>query len=119
MNQARDVHATLAVRDGRIVAVSDDRDGLDALASDGTQVVDDPDLTLLPAFFDTHEHLLDSARDLARVRLDSARSLAELVELIRERAARTPEGQWIQTSAGWNESSLAEGRLPTADDLDS
>ena len=75
MNSGRDVHAALAVRDGWIVAVSDERDGLDALASDGTHVVDDPELTLLPAFFDIHEHLLDSARNLARVRLEDAQSM--------------------------------------------
>jgi predicted amidohydrolase YtcJ len=118
MNEARDVHAALAVRDGWIVAVSDDRDGLDALASSGTHVVDDPELTLLPAFFDIHEHLLDSARNLARVRLEDAHSMDELIALIRERAERTPKGQWIQTSNGWNESNLAEGRLPTAAELD-
>jgi predicted amidohydrolase YtcJ len=118
MNEGREVHAALAVRDGWIVAVSADRDGLDVLASDGTRVIDDPELTLLPAFFDIHEHLLDSARNLARVRLEDAHSMDELVELIRERAEHTPDGQWIQTSNGWNESNLAEGRLPTAADLD-
>jgi predicted amidohydrolase YtcJ len=107
MNSGRDVHTALAVRDGWIVAVSDDRDGLDALASDGTHVVDDPELTLLPAFFDIHEHLLDSARNLARVRLEDAHSMDELITLIRGRAAHTPKGEWIQTSNGWNESNLA------------
>jgi len=118
MNAGRDVHAALAVRDGEIVAVSNERDGLDALASDGTHVIDDPELTLLPAFFDIHEHLLDSARNLARVRLEDAHSIDELIALIRERAEHTPNGQWIQTSNGWNESNLAEGRLPTAPELD-
>jgi predicted amidohydrolase YtcJ len=118
MNEARDVHAALAVRDGWIVAVSGQRDGLDALASDGTLVVDDPELTLLPAFFDIHEHLLDSARNLARVRLEDAHSIDELIALIRERAEHRPKGEWIQTSNGWNESNLAEKRLPTAAELD-
>jgi predicted amidohydrolase YtcJ len=118
MNEGREVHAALAVRDGWIVAVSADRDGLDVLATDGTRVIDDPELTLLPAFFDIHEHLLDSARNLARVRLEDAHSMDELVALIHERAEHTPDGQWIQTSNGWNESNLAEGRLPTAADLD-
>jgi predicted amidohydrolase YtcJ len=118
MNRRRDEHAALAVRDGWIVAVSDDRDGLDALASDGTHVVDDPELTLLPAFFDIHEHLLDSARNLARVRLEDARSMDELITLIADRAKQTPQGEWIQTSNGWNESNLAEKRLPIAAELD-
>jgi predicted amidohydrolase YtcJ len=114
MNGGRDVYAALAVRDGLIVAVSDARDGLDALASEGTHVVDDPELTLLPAFFDIHEHLLDSARNLARVRLEDAHTMDELIALIADRAKQTPEGEWIQTSNGWNESNLAEGRGPSA-----
>ena len=118
MNRGREVHAALAVRDGWIVAVADERDGLDALASDGTQVVDDPELTLLPAFFDIHEHLLDSARNLARVRLEDAQSMDELIALIADRAKQTPRGEWIQTSNGWNESNLAEKRLPIAAELD-
>src|SRR5262245_15179422 len=118
MNDERSVYAALAVRDGRIVAASEERDGLDALASAGTRVVDDRELTLLPAFFDIHEHLLDSARNLARVRLEDAHSIDELLALIRERARQTPRGEWIQTSNGWNESNLAEGRLPTAGELD-
>jgi predicted amidohydrolase YtcJ len=81
-------------------------------------VLDDPELTVLPAFFDIHEHLLDSARNLGRVRLEDARSIDELVALISERAKGTPEGEWVQTSNGWNESDLAEGRLPTAIELD-
>jgi predicted amidohydrolase YtcJ len=118
MNGGRDVHAALAIRDGWIVAVSDARDGLDALASEATKVVDDPGLTLLPAFFDIHEHLLDSARNLARVRLEDACSIEELITLVRGRAEQTPEGEWVQTSNGWNESNLTEGRLPTAAELD-
>jgi predicted amidohydrolase YtcJ len=119
LTDERATFASLAIRDGWIVAASAEPDGLDGLGGPGTRTVDASGLTLLPAFFDTHEHLLDSARDLARVRLEGARSLAEVVALIRERAVRTPAGQWIQTSAGWNESSLAETRLPTADELDS
>jgi predicted amidohydrolase YtcJ len=118
MNERRDVYAALAVRDGWIVAVSDQRDGLDSLVSAGTRVLDEPGLTLLPAFFDIHEHFLDSARNLARVRLEEAHSIDELLDLIRMRAQQTPKGQWIQTSNGWNESNLAEGRLPTAAELD-
>ena len=117
-DENRAVFGAIAVRDGWIVACSEDRDGLDGLASGATRVVDEAGLTVLPAFFDIHEHLLDSARNLARVPLEGAHSIDELVGLIRERAAMTPAGQWIQTSNGWNESNLAEKRLPTAAELD-
>jgi predicted amidohydrolase YtcJ len=60
-----------------------------------------------------------SPRDASTpVRLaDQAHSIAELVELIRQRAAHTPAGEWIRTSTTWDESNLAERRLPTAGEL--
>src|SRR5437870_572392 len=45
-------------------------------------------------------------------------NIADIVELFRQRAAHTPAGQWIRTSNAWHESNLAEGRLPTAPELD-
>jgi predicted amidohydrolase YtcJ len=47
-----------------------------------------------------------------------ARDIAQIVELIRERAGRTPAGQWIISAADWHELQLAERRLPTAAELD-
>ena len=107
VDERRSTFRSFAVRDGWIVAASEEPDGLDDLASSGTSVLDDRGLTVLPAFFDIHEHLLDSARNLARIRAEDARSIDELVAMIRERAERTPDGEWIQTSNGWNESNLA------------
>src|SRR5437762_13732012 len=52
------------------------------------------------------------------VPVDRAHTLAEFIDLIRQRAAQTPASTWIQTSAAWHEVNLAEGRLPTAPELD-
>jgi predicted amidohydrolase YtcJ len=118
MADGRAVYRSLAVRDEWIVAASADPHGLDGLISPGTQVIDAPNLTLLPALFDTHLHLLEAVRNFDLVPADRAHSIAELVDLIRQRAAQTPAGQWIQTTNAWNESALAEHRLPTAAELD-
>jgi predicted amidohydrolase YtcJ len=40
------------------------------------------------------------------------------VDLIRQRAAVTPEGQWIRTTTNGQELNLAERRMPTAAELD-
>ena len=114
----RKVYRAIAIRDEWIVAVSEDPHGLDALITIGTHVVNEPRLTVIPTFFDTHNHFVIAARNIGKVAADRAHSLAELVELIRQRAAQTPRGQWIQTQDAWHESNLTEGRLPTAPELD-
>jgi predicted amidohydrolase YtcJ len=118
LDAERHTFRSLAVPDGWIVAASQDADGLDALADARTHVVDRPDLTVLPAFFDIHEHLLESGRNLARVQAQDAGSIGELIAMLRERAKNAPSGTWVQTTMGWSESNLAERRLPTAAELD-
>src|SRR5215467_10843073 len=118
MVQHRTVYRAIAIRDEWIVAVSQDPHGLDGLISAGTQVLDAPNVTILPAFEDTHNHLMLAAQNMGLVPVDRAHSLAEFLDLIRQRAAQTPPGTWIQTSAAWHEVNLAEGRLLTAPELD-
>ena len=118
MAQDRMVYQVLAIRDEWIVAVSQDLHGLDGLITADTQVLDAPDLTILPAFEDTHNHLMFAAQNMGLVPVDRAHTLAEFIDLIRQRAAQTPAGTWIQTSAAWHEVNLAEGHLPTAPELD-
>ena len=118
MTADRGVYQAVAVSDGRITAVGQARDELDAFIGPGTIVTDDPELVLYPAFADTHNHQLLAARDLDCVPLEQARSIGELVQALREAAARTPPGQWIVSSRCWHETHLREGRLPTARELD-
>jgi predicted amidohydrolase YtcJ len=114
MSQDRAVYQAIAIRDEWIVAISPDPHGLDGLIGADTHVLDAPDLTILPAFEDTHNHLILAAQNMGLVPVDRAHTLAEFIDLIRQRAAQTPPGTWIQTSAAWHEINLAEGRLPTA-----
>ncbi len=112
MATERKVYRAIALRDEWIVAVSEDPHGLDGLIAADTHVVDEPGLTILPAFDDTHNHFILGAENISLVQADQARSIAELIGLIRQRASQIPAGQWIRTSNAWNESNLAEGRLP-------
>ena len=94
------------------------RDLLAAWRGPGTMVIDDPGLVVLPAFVDTHNHLMLAAQNILGVPVSQAADIPGLVRLIKERAARTPPGQWIRTAADWHELRLAERRLPTAVELD-
>ena len=75
-------------------------------------------LTVLPAFSDSHEHLMEASRNTLLVPVDQARSVAEFTGLISAAARDAAPGAWIVTSMGWHESNLAEKRLPTGAELD-
>jgi predicted amidohydrolase YtcJ len=113
-----EVYRCVGLRGAEIVAVSADPAGLDNLVGDHTTVVDAGDLTLLPAFADSHEHLMEASRNTLLVPVDRARSVAEFTAMVADAARTAPPGEWILTSIGWHESNLAENRLPTLAELD-
>jgi len=113
-----ETYHSVGVRGPQIVAVSADVDGLDDLPGVGTVVVDAGDLTLLPAFADSHEHLMEASRNTLLVPVDQARSVAEFTGMITDAARNVAPGKWILTSIAWHESNLAENRLPTLAELD-
>src|SRR5215472_16331386 len=123
--RARAVHSmtgetfrSVGLRGPEIVAVSHEADGLDDLADGATGVVDAGDLTVLPAFADSHEHLIEASRNTLLVPVDRARSVAEFTAMVADAANAAPPGAWILTSIGWHESNLAENRVPTLVELD-
>jgi len=113
-----ETYRSLGVRSAEIVAVSADLNGLDDLAGGGTAVVEAGDLTLLPAFADSHEHLMEASRNTLLVPVDKARSVAEFTGMVADAARDAAPGEWIVTSMGWHESNLAENRLPSLAELD-
>ncbi|MFB7471374.1 amidohydrolase [Kitasatospora sp. NPDC056184] len=108
----------IAVTGDRITALAADPHGLDALAGPATEVVDAPHATVLPAFDDTHTHLILAGHSVHGVPVHRAADLSGFLALIRERAARTPAGAWIRTTVNWQEVNLAEQRMPTTEELD-
>jgi predicted amidohydrolase YtcJ len=113
-----EIYRSVGVRGAEIVAVSAGPGGLDDLAGGGTVVVDAGDLTVLPAFADSHEHLMEASRNTLLVPVDRARSVAEFTAMIAAAARDAAPGGWIVTSIGWHESNLAEDRLPALAELD-
>ncbi len=113
-----ELHRCVGLYGDRIAAVSGDPHGLDGLAGAGTVTVDAGDLTLLPAFSDSHEHLLEASRNTLLVQVDQARSIAEFTAMVAAAARDAAPGSWIVTSMGWHESNLAENRLPSGAELD-
>ena len=111
-------YRAMAVRNGRIVALTAEPDGADDLIGADTVVVDDPGLTVLPTCDDTHTHLIGAGEAVNDVQVADARTLGEFLDLIRRRATTTSAGQWIITASNWHELQLAERRMPTRQELD-
>jgi predicted amidohydrolase YtcJ len=105
----------IAVRAGRVVAVGGDE--LRDLGGPGTESVDLRGRTVVPGLIDAHNHLLHTGQVLGQVQLFDCRSIAEIAERVRARAAQLPPGAWL-LGRGWDESLLAERRHPTRHDLD-
>ncbi len=121
MDPAAGPVTALAIREGKIAATAapgQERDLLAAWRGPDSVVLDDAGLIVLPAFVDTHNHLMLAARNILGVPVSRASDISEIVGLIRERAAHTPRGRWIISAADWHELQLAERRLPTAAELD-
>jgi predicted amidohydrolase YtcJ len=107
----------LAISNGRIVQVGSDAD-IATLIGPKTRVIDLKGRTATPGLIDTHAHILSTGiSELFEIPLGGARSVKDMVDAVAARVAKTPKGEWI-LGAGWDEGKFADGRYPTAADLD-
>ena len=104
----------LAVAGGTVLAAGTDAQVLRLLRPE-TTVVDLEGRTVVPALADNHFHALGGGPG---VDLSGARTIADVLRAIAERAAATPRGDLIVTNSNWHEGQLTEQRLPLRDDLD-
>src|SRR5215469_11727633 len=113
-----ETYRSVGLRGAEIAAASAELHGLDDLAGTGTVMVDAGDLTVLPAFADSHEHLKEASSNTLLVPVEKAHSIAEFTAMVADAARAAAPGAWVLTSMGWHESNLAENRLPTLAELD-
>jgi predicted amidohydrolase YtcJ len=106
----------VAVRGQQIVAVADEAVARRALG-EAAATVDLDGFTLAPGFIDAHVHPMPAA--FFEHHLDVARcaSLADLHDLLSDRARTTVDGG-VVLALRLDDSQLAEGRLPTREELD-
>lgn len=107
----------IAVRGGVVTAVGDDKD-MAGLVGPDTRVVDALGRRTVPGLNDSHLHVIRGGLNyVLELRWDGVRSLAQGLAMLREQAARTPEGQWVRVVGGWSAEQFAERRLPTVGEL--
>lgn len=111
---AGDVPALL-LQGGRIAAVGTPADCRRSAATTPAEM-DLQGRAVLPGFVDPHVHPLLLGDALSGANLAEARSVAEIVRLLREHAGRTGDG--VITGYGYDQSKLTEGRHPTRTELD-
>jgi len=109
-----------AVRDGRFIAVGTN-DSMDGLIGKGTEVYDAKRMAVVPGFIDCHLHpdgetllyevLVGNPFEVELVTIES------IVGKLRERAAKTPPGQWVE-GFFYDDTKVKDGRLITRADLD-
>jgi predicted amidohydrolase YtcJ len=106
----------VAIADGRFLAVGDN-DKVRALASSRTKKIDLTGQTIVPGFIDAHTHPAVAGRmHLRQVDCD-LRSIDAIQKAIRERAAKTPSGEWV-LGFKYDDTKTAEGRPLNLADLD-
>jgi predicted amidohydrolase YtcJ len=116
MDPGRPRVESVAIVDGRVVVTGSRADAL-AACPPGT-----PELTLpgtvVPGLIDSHVHMLWGGRGTEELEVGDCRSVAEVLERLRDFAAANPGREWLAGRAGIDPEFLAEGRFPTAAELD-
>ncbi|WP_413558962.1 amidohydrolase [Bdellovibrio sp. HCB209] len=106
-----------AVKNGVFVKVGTN-DEVMKLKSDSTKIIDAKGRTVIPGLTDTHHHPIRAGLNYnLELRWDGVKSLKEGLKMIKEQAARTPEGQWVRVVGGWSPHQFKENRFPTIKEL--
>lgn len=109
--------SALAIRDGRFLAVGDEREVM-TFARPDTRRIDLKGRRVIPGLIDSHMHIIRGGLNYnMELRWDGVRSLSQAMRMLREQVDRTPAPQWVRVVGGFTEHQFAEKRLPTLDEI--
>lgn len=101
---------------GRILAVGYN-DEVRRVGDRHAELVDLRGKTVLPGFIDAHIHLLQAAYRSYYIDARACSSEEKVADLVRQRAAQTPAGQWIQ-GGQWDKNLWPGQQFPSKASLD-
>lgn len=101
LNDAQPKAEALAVTDGKIVYVGNNVNANQWVA-DTTSIIDLEGKTLTPGFIEGHAHLMGIGENLLNLDLLNTRSYDEIVEMVKNKADSSKDGEWI-LGRGWHQ----------------
>ncbi len=117
MDEARTIQEAIAVKDGLVLATGSSEELL-KMKGEATKLIDANGRTIIPGLNDSHLHLTRGGRFFnAELRWDGVKTLARALEMLKEQAERTPEGQWVRVIGGWSPFQFEEKRFPTPEEI--
>ena len=108
--------SAIAVKSYKVLAVGSD-DEMVSFVSNANRVIDLGGKTVVPGFIDAHTHLTSGGIRTVHVCLDSAKSLTEAKQMLKEALPRYGPKEWV-VAYGWDESFWPENKYLTSKDLD-
>jgi predicted amidohydrolase YtcJ len=104
----------VAIKDGLILEAGKSDLIVKKFKSKTTTLIDLKGRTVIPGINDSHIHIIrEGLHYNSELRWDGVKTLKRAMEMLKEQAARTPEGVWIKVIGGWNEYQFEEKRQPT------
>ena len=106
----------IAIKGERIVFVGSTAEAR-KLGNEATRLVDLRGQTVVPGLTDAHCHIFGIGEREMTLNLEGLRTREEFLARVKERAAKTPSGEWL-TGRGWIETFWTPPQFPTAAELD-
>jgi predicted amidohydrolase YtcJ len=116
MNPREPRAQAVAIARGRLLAVGSDSD-VSHLAGPLTKKIDLGGKTVLPGFIDAHSHPASAGVMHLRMVDCDLRSISAIQAAMRERAAKTPAGEWV-LGFKYDDTKTSDGRPLKMEDLD-
>ena len=107
----------VAAKDGKVIAVGTAAD-VQQFIGEHTEVIDASGKILTPGFVECHMHCKWTGEQMLNLDFNGVTSRQAILDAVAEKAANTPDGEWIEGD-GWNELIWEDSQeLITRRDLD-
>jgi predicted amidohydrolase YtcJ len=117
MNPNCPIVQAVAVKDGKIIGTGSNA-GIKRFSSGNAKIIDFKGKTVTPGLIESHCHPNTAGTTiLFEAELKDARSMADVIDILREQGKKVGAGNWIK-GRGYDDRRLKENRHPTRRDLD-